>query len=491
MKRRLTALVVGNGDYYNNKPLENPINDANDVEEKLKKYGFEVIKRLDANIKELNAALTEFEKRLNDNDVGLFFFAGHGMQCDGENFLVAVDSEVDTTSALKRTALSLNSVLSCMDKGKAGTRIIILDACRDNPLKKAWDRSVAARGMAAVYAPRGTLIAFATSPGQTAADGVGRRNGIFTGAILKHIDAKNTNIEMMFKQVRNTVAAATSNKQTTWEHTSLSGEFRFNMGIQEFVSDYRPDVLADSMFVLDNTKPSHEIIRSLKTLSWHSQNPAVEKLTVTFLKKMTADNLFITGRNIYQAACGSSNAAAAFINDFANRTSGLDAERKKALLDGMLFEIFFNNNGELRGEIKAEMFNETFALQAYADLSSSFDFIADALANSPSDFYAIPGRSELMSVAVNTQMISNDYYKVRSIFVGSTDVLRPGSDDYATDDPSERMFRKMEKDAFEDLLSRELIVPKRLLHIDYNPPNAIEGLIGVPYGWTVRKPSPA
>jgi len=418
-----------------------------------------------------------------------FFFAGHGMQCDGQNYLIAVDTAVDSESALKRTALSLDSVLTCMHKSKAETRIVILDACRDNPLKKAWDRSVAARGMASVFAPRGTLIAFATSPGETAADGVGRRNGVFTEAILKHIDNKNTDIEMMFKRVRNSVAAATSNRQTTWEHTSLSGDFRFNMGIQEFVSDYRPDALADSMFVLDSTSPSHAVVRSLKTLTWDTQNLAVAKLTGTFLIKMNIDNLFVLGRNIYQAASGRSNAASAFIDKFVEKTSSLDPGRKKALLDGMLFEVFFNKNGELREKIKGEKFDKLFELQAFADLKPSFDFISDALASSPSDFYAIPGRSDVISVAVNTRKVDDEYYKVRSVFIGSADVLRPESDDYAVEDASERMFRRMEKEAFESLLSVELVVPRRLLHIDYNPPKAAEELIGFPYGWTVRKPA--
>ncbi len=119
MKRNLTALVIGNGDYNESDPLNNATNDAEDMGERLRKYGFHVEKLINATLKEMNRALLNFKKRLDVNDVGLFFFAGHGMQLDGENFLAAVDSEVAAAFAFKHSALSLNTVLSCMHEGKA------------------------------------------------------------------------------------------------------------------------------------------------------------------------------------------------------------------------------------------------------------------------------------------------------------------------------------------------------------------------------------
>ncbi len=140
----------------------------------------------------------------------------------------------------------------------------------------------------------------------------------------------------------------------------------------------------------------------------------------------------------------------------------------------------------MRDRIKGTRFDEAFALQAFPNLSPSFDFIADVLANSPADFYAIPGRGDAVSVAVDTKKVDEDYYRIRGVFVGSVNVLRPESKDYDVDSAS-LMYRRLERDALEKLLSEELVVPTKLLHVDFNPVKAAKADIGVPYGWTVRK----
>ena len=180
MSRRLNALVIGNAAYEAVEELKNPVNDAEDVGAMLETCGFTVIRSLDSDHADMDRALKKFQRALKDSDVGLFFFAGHGMQIDGENYLAAVDTDGADEIAAKHSSLALNHVIEVMEKSGCSTSIIVLDACRNNPFERAWTRSMESRGLAPVYAPRGTLIAFATSPGQTASDGRGR-NGAGRG----------------------------------------------------------------------------------------------------------------------------------------------------------------------------------------------------------------------------------------------------------------------------------------------------------------------
>jgi len=132
LKRKLAALLIGNANYEKGGKLINPVNDADDMAAKLKQYGFEVVKITDASHLDMDIALTNFKALLNSNDVGLFLFAGHGMQIDGENFLLAVDTDGTDEIAVKHSSLALNKVIDYMERSAASTKIIILDACRDN-----------------------------------------------------------------------------------------------------------------------------------------------------------------------------------------------------------------------------------------------------------------------------------------------------------------------------------------------------------------------
>lgn len=297
MDRKLTALVIGNADYPSGAKLKNPTNDADGLSERLERCGFSVIKKIDCTNKELDLALKAFKKNLKGNDVGLFFFAGHGMQIDGDNYLNAIDTDFSDETDAKYTSLALNKVIELMEKSGTSTNIIILDACRNNPFERAWNRSSALRGLAPIYAPKGTLIAFATSPGEVASDGRGK-NGAYTEALLRHIDTPDSSVEEMFKRVRNTLSTITKQKQTSWEHTSLSGEFYFNLSLGARIDSYSRAALADGLFVIDTSKSSHSLIASLKTLTWPKQNPAIDAFDVAQAGKYSTDSLFVIGRNI-------------------------------------------------------------------------------------------------------------------------------------------------------------------------------------------------
>ncbi|MFB2873978.1 caspase domain-containing protein, partial [Aeromonas jandaei] len=316
----MTALVIGNA-AYPGQSLRNTTNDAEDISGKLSEFGFSVIHLADADKRKIDDAVKSFRDNLNSNDVGLFYFAGHGMQIDGENYITAIDTDFSTEMDAKYSSYPLNKVIDIMERSKNKTNIIILDACRNNPYERTWHRTPTQRGLAPVFAPKGTMVAFATSPGEVAGDGVGR-NGCYTEALLKHISSPDIPIEEMFKRVRNTLAVITKNKQTSWEHTSLSGDFFFNISLVNSIGKYKKESVADGLFHIDTKNALHQVISDLKSHDWYKQNPAARSLNIENINASDADSdsAFILGRNIYQAACGSANGASEFINFFRSRT---------------------------------------------------------------------------------------------------------------------------------------------------------------------------
>lgn len=487
MSRRLTALVIGNGAYESAGELENPANDAEDIAAKLETCGFSVIKELDCTIANMDQALKRFKRVLPDNDVGLFFFAGHGMQIDGENYLAAVNTDTAGEDEAKYSSLPLNRVIEVMEKAATAISIIVLDACRDNPFERAWHRSAATRGLASVYAPKGTLIAFATSPGQVASDGRGR-NGAYTTALLQHISTPDCSIENMFKRVRNTLSAATKGKQISWEHTSLSGEFFFNLSLGARIDDYSDAALSDKLFVLDESKTSHQVIRALKSLNWPTQNRAIDDFTSGVANKASIDSLFVVGRNIYQATCGGSHSASAYVEDFIAHTHGMKPEKRKALLDGMLFEVFFDTGAKLRKEFKTRKFQELFFLQQHKELSPSFDFIAECLLPDANRFFSLPGKQHPVIVDVVTAADDTNTHLLESIDCGGANILWLEDEDYAVELGEQPNNEKLAIAKFEERLAEQMVVPSHLLTVNY-PSFEKHGAerILFPYGWTVRR----
>ena len=224
--QKLVALVIGNSKYESKEvpTLANPVNDARAMAETLNKLGFQVTEVTDATQKEMFRAISNFGENLEPNAVALFYFAGHGLQVKGENYLVPVDADITGEASISSETVALNTVLDQLQS--SAVSIVILDACRNNPFKRA--RSIGGGGLAQVTkAPKGNMIAFATSPGQTAQDGTGA-NGLYTSALLKNIQTPGISLEEVFKRVRNDVAMATGDAQIPWENTSMTGDFYFN-----------------------------------------------------------------------------------------------------------------------------------------------------------------------------------------------------------------------------------------------------------------------
>ena len=223
------ALVIGNGAYKNASRLANPGNDAADITEKLKHLGFEVMSSKNLSLDRMKLRIDAFGERLKEYDVGLVFYAGHGAQAKGVNYLFPVDANPDSENDVEFHCIRMDRIISKMEDAGNTTNIIILDACRDNPFERGWTRSAAGQGLASVTAPRGTYIAYATAPGFTAFDGLGR-NGTYTAALLRTISTPDIPIEDVFKVVRSKVLNVSNGKQLTWDASSLIGQFKFNPG---------------------------------------------------------------------------------------------------------------------------------------------------------------------------------------------------------------------------------------------------------------------
>lgn len=221
---RRVALVIGNG-AYPSAPLKNPVNDARDMASALRGLGFEVILRENATLRQMEEGVDELWKRLRAGGSGLFFFAGHGLQVAGRNYLVPVDARLSVEQDVKYRCMDAGLVLGRMENAGNGLNIVILDACRNNPYARSW-RS-ADQGLAKMDAPKGSLIAYSTAPDSVAADGLGR-NGIYTGQLLRNLRTPGLGIEELFKRVRIGVLSETGDKQVPWESSSLTGYFTFN-----------------------------------------------------------------------------------------------------------------------------------------------------------------------------------------------------------------------------------------------------------------------
>ncbi|MFD2454390.1 caspase family protein [Ideonella paludis] len=217
------ALVIGNNNYAD-APLNNPLNDAKAIAKALEAAGFQVILKLNANHKDMMGAVREFGSRLRQGGSGLFYFAGHGMQIKGRNYLIPVGADIQREDEVAYQAMDAQAVLDKMESAGNGTNLMILDACRNNPFARSF-RS-ATQGLAQMEAPVGTLVAFATAPGSVSSDGSGQ-HGLYTEHLLRLMRAPGMKVEDVFKQVRVAVRKESQGKQIPWESTSLEGDFYF------------------------------------------------------------------------------------------------------------------------------------------------------------------------------------------------------------------------------------------------------------------------
>jgi formylglycine-generating enzyme required for sulfatase activity len=227
------ALVIGNGEYTNAPRLKNPPNDARDMAAALKDVGFEILNAdnlTNLTQRQMKQLIREFGQKLRGGGVGLFFYAGHGVQAKGHNYLIPVEAEIESEAELSDTTVDLDLILNYMEDAGNGLNIVILDACRNNPFARSFRN--ASNGLAAVEAPTGTLIAYATGPNRVASDGTGR-NGLYTGEMLRMLREPGVEIVTLLRRVGGRVSQATSRKQEPWVSSNVYNDFYFVLSKSE------------------------------------------------------------------------------------------------------------------------------------------------------------------------------------------------------------------------------------------------------------------
>jgi uncharacterized caspase-like protein len=225
------ALIIGNSNYPKELGLlKNPVNDATDIATELRQSNFEVQLLTNATYIQIREAVRKFHEKLTngpkDQTVGLFYYAGHGVQYQDENYLVPIDAKVQFEDDIVRMCFPVQRmVLANMERSNSRMNIVILDACRNNPFP-ATTRSAAQTGLTEMKKARGSFIAYATAPGSVASDGSGR-NGLYTQELLKALRKPSLTIEQVFKEVRMNVMRLSGDKQYTWDSSNIVGEFYF------------------------------------------------------------------------------------------------------------------------------------------------------------------------------------------------------------------------------------------------------------------------
>ena len=271
------ALVVGNSAYKQAPVLKNPVNDAKAIANALEGVGFDVTLKLDANRAEMASLMHSYTQTLATKKcVGLFYFAGHGVQLAWRNYLVPVEAAIDSMDDVPLQCTDVSSLLEGISKAANPMNVIILDACRDNPFGR--DFRDAQKGLSQVDAPPATLLAYATSPGHVASDGE-RENGLYTEHLLREIKVRDAKIEDVFKRVRLGVRRQSNGAQIPWESTSLEEDFYFlpPESLKKFSEEEKEREFKRQLAVWDRVKSSKDSADLYAFLQEYPNGPISEQ----------------------------------------------------------------------------------------------------------------------------------------------------------------------------------------------------------------------
>lgn len=423
------ALIIGNNDYYKKFTLDNALSDAKSIKKVFERLGYEIIYCENGNSAKIVELLTEFEDKIKEYDATIFYFAGHGFEVDGENYLAFTECQIDSpnTYHCKQTCIMLSDLLSIYKKHTNKINIAIIDACR-----KSFERG-GTIATSPIQAPKGALIAFSTSPNDGASDAGFEGNSIYTGALLKYIGRERLSVEELFKKVRKTVYNLSTGKQTTWEHTSLIGDFYFNTGqlVHSLNLPYSEEVVKDINYLKEDD--FGKLIQKIKTYDWNKQNPAIDKILNIPANTLDKNQHFVLGRNLLQAS-GAAFSATEFMEQLPNSLNNYsDNTGENHLLNGILFEIYFNPQAEFRKEkTKLHFFEEIISLRKIKKFEKSFDFIKNLLISTDYPLIYIPkSQDEIIDVDVvaNNQKVSNhfniesEYQLINKITCNGVDII--------------------------------------------------------------------
>lgn len=380
------AFVIGNNDYFEGAQLQCAVNDASEIAKIFRRLGYDVREELNIKSEDCSRILTDFKDQIKDYDASIFYYAGHGYELEGENYLVPTNCQMPLNNSYEanRTCLRLSEILSILKKVSGKVNIVIIDACR-----KSFERGVS-NSFAQVQVPKGTLIAFSTSPNEGAKDGNGQNgHSVYTSALLQYIGRETLSVENLFKKVRKTVYNLTNGTQTPWEHTSLIGEFFFNTGqlVYSVEIPYDEVVVKDSLFVGGDVFGN--LILELRSCDWNRQNPAMGEVRRIPVSDLNKNQQFILGRNLYQAN-GYAWEVQSFFENLENNLSKYNKDGENHVLNGILFEIYFDSKGDFRNELKRHDFDRVFFLRKNPIFAKSFGFIRNVLQPYKEQLFYIP-----------------------------------------------------------------------------------------------------
>lgn len=471
------ALVVGNDHYDQVKPdLDNAVNDARSIYEAFQELGFMMMpEAYDIDTDRFDELFENFKSDLSHYEVGIVYFSGHGIEINGKNYLIMRNTPIgECAKSTIRNSIDLQDCIKELHDTKCKMIIVIIDACRNNPFE-GKERGWGSVNLAPLFAPKGTLIAYSTSPGEKADDFGMEGHSVYTGALLKHLKEEGLEIETFFKKVRSTVNAMTAGKKTSWEHTSLIGSFSFNSGQMVHVDDvgYDSMVLKDIQYATTD-KVIALIIKKLKSYNWYEQNDGVAEFKRIIPKMLDKNQLFIIGRNLLQAAVGGSHGARDVIID-SGVLEKYSNESENHLLNGILFEIYFNKDGRFRYKnFKTAFLDELLQHTKIESLKSSFVFIHKLL-KSFSPFLIFIPSPEPIEVSINVRLnkeVVNPIWDdpmemsvVKSVSFDGYDLLAADDDSNVFPFTKEQNIREKE---LESMLCEGYGIPSKYLNLIYN-----------------------
>jgi hypothetical protein len=486
------ALVIGNAEYSLDKDkLVNAVNDAQDVSQKLLNLGFIVNESINCNRETFDRDIRKFGEDLKKYDIGVFYFSGHGLQIEGINYLTSIDTNFEDDISAKNTSFPLSEIIEYMQRAKSIINILILDACRDNPLPTQY-RGINSKGLAPIYAPKGTIIAFSTSPGEKAMDYGAGRNSIYTGAFLNHIDDANIPIEDFFKRVRTSVYTLSKGKQTSWEHTSLIGNFCFNSGqlVHSTSLPYKEEHIADENFLSTGTEIDELILR-LKSRDWYKQEPAIKKISRIDLKTIDTSTLFLLGRNILQTAIGGEFSANSIIKNLNTWLQSTIVDGENHILNGILFEIYFNSKGHFRQEdFKCELIDDIFQLQGNKQFKSSFEFINKQLQPFSDFLFYIPSVPNMtLAIEIQFELVTWTVFENTTMTAHKLVSVKQHDIEYLESFKSELDYNPIQVNyqQFIETLQKELCVPINHLRLSMNVKEEDLTRIHIPWNFDLKK----
>jgi hypothetical protein len=304
------------------------VNDARAMRDALQKVGFDVDEYEDLDEAGLKKAIDSFGEKLKKYSIGLFFYAGHGIQSKGANYLIPVNAKIESEQQIDYDCVQADRVLGQMEAAGSKINIVILDACRNNPFERSWSRAVNGTGLAFMNAPSGSLIAYSTSPGRTASDGSGS-NGLYTAALLEYLKTPGINILQMFQNVRRTVASKSDKQQIPWESTSLTNDF--------FFVDNTPNIVSQQDI------PDNHIA---ETINADSRNEISRESDAKWKHDEKVFWLYLNGEEIEQRVKGSWNNSDWLVYDPISKNTFLLQDYNNKPLNRLLPAMVLGNSSD-------------------------------------------------------------------------------------------------------------------------------------------------